>query len=251
MRKRLVAGNWKMNTDLNDGFLLLKEILGEVKEAELGKCDVHIYAPFTHLKIFHNSLNGSGIVLGAQNVHQESSGAYTGEISADMLASIPVESVLIGHSERRAYYNETNAILANKINAALNSGLKVIYCFGETLEEREGGDHFNVVKQQIVEGTDHLTEGQWANVTLAYEPVWAIGTGKTATAEEAQEIHAYTRKVLMDISSSVIASETRILYGGSVKPNNAGQLFSMEDIDGGLIGGAALNAESFAGIIKA
>ncbi len=251
MRKRLVAGNWKMNTDLNDGFKLLKEILHEVREPELKDCDVHIYAPFTHLKIFHNSLNGSGITLGAQNCHHKDGGAYTGEVSAQMLTSVPVDSVLVGHSERRAYCGETNEILAEKVTTALANGLNVIYCYGETLEERENERHFDVVKNQIEAGTGHLTEEQWAQVTLAYEPVWAIGTGKTATAEQAQEIHAYSRKVLEGICTASVAQNTRILYGGSVKPNNAGELFSMDDIDGGLIGGAALNAESFAGIVTA
>ena len=225
MRKRLVAGNWKMNTDLNDGFLLLKDILNEVREAELEKCDVHIYAPFTHLKIFHNSLNGSGLMLGAQNCHQEESGAYTGEISAQMLASIPVQSVLVGHSERREYCGETNEILAKKVNTALANGLKVIYCFGETLEQRESGEHFNVVKQQLIEGVGHLTVEQWQHVTLAYEPVWAIGTGKTASAEQAQEIHEYARKIVIEMSNDGVADATRILYGGSVKPGNAGIYF--------------------------
>ncbi|MFT5723927.1 MAG: triosephosphate isomerase [Bacteroidia bacterium] len=251
MRKRLVAGNWKMNTDLNEGYLLLKEILNEVREAELKTCDVHVYAPFTHLKIFQNSLNGSGLVLGAQNCHQEDGGAYTGEISAKMLATVPVQSVLIGHSERRQYCNESNALLAQKVNAALRNDLMVIYCFGETLDQRESGDHFNIVKQQITEGLSHLTEAQWSHVTLAYEPVWAIGTGKTASAEQAQEIHQFSRQIVADMISPAVADRTRILYGGSVKPTNAGHLFSMEDIDGGLIGGAALNAESFRGIIKA
>lgn len=251
MRKRLVAGNWKMNTDLNDGFLLLKDILNEVREAELENCDVHIYAPFTHLKIFHNSLNGSGIVLGAQNCHHEESGAFTGEISAQMLVSVPVQSVLVGHSERREYCGESNEILAKKVNTALGNGLKVIYCFGETLSERESGVHFEVVKQQLLEGIGHLTIDQWSDITLAYEPVWAIGTGMTATAEQAQEIHEYARNIVSEISNSQVAEGTRILYGGSVKPGNAGHLFSMNDIDGGLIGGAALNGESFAGIIRA
>ena len=251
MRKRLVAGNWKMNTDLNSGFRLLKEILDGIREPQLKECDVHIYAPFTHLKIFHNSLNGSGITLGAQNCHHQSSGAYTGEVSAEMLASIPVESVLVGHSERRTYCGETNSILAEKINVALANGLRVIYCFGETLEERERESHFVVVKQQIVEALGHLTEDQWNNVTLAYEPVWAIGTGKTATAQQAQEIHAFARSIVNEIATTEVAQKTRILYGGSVKPNNAGELFEMEDIDGGLIGGAALNAENFAGIVSA
>lgn len=251
MRKRLVAGNWKMNTDMQEGYRLLKDILDGVKENELQNCDVHIYAPFTHLKVFSNSLNGSGIGLGAQNCHQEQSGAYTGEVSADMLASVPVQNVLVGHSERRQYCGETNEILAQKVDRALESGLEVIYCYGETLEEREANQHFAVVEAQIREGLGHLSADHWAKVTLAYEPVWAIGTGKTASAEQAQEIHAHSRKLVGNMVNEDVANQTRILYGGSVKPNNAGELFGMADIDGGLIGGAALNAESFVQIITA
>lgn len=251
MRKRLVAGNWKMNTDLNDGYLLLKDILGSIKEDELTHCDVHIYAPFVHLKVFQNSLNGSGIVLGAQNCHQEDSGAYTGEISAKMLASIPVASVLVGHSERRQYFGETNEILSAKMSAAFRNGLQVIYCFGETLEERQAENHFAVVETQLREALKNVDTEEWSNITLAYEPVWAIGTGMTASADQAQEIHAFARKILAEIASEQVANDTRILYGGSVKPNNAGELFSKPDIDGGLIGGAALDADSFKGIIVA
>ncbi|MBO6518236.1 MAG: triose-phosphate isomerase [Bacteroidia bacterium] len=251
MRKRLVAGNWKMNTNMQDGYRLLKDILDGVRENELQSCDVHVYAPFTHLKVFSNSLNGSGILLGAQNCHHEASGAYTGEVSAEMLASVPVGGVLLGHSERRQYFGETNEVVGQKVNQALENGLQVIYCFGETLEEREANTHFDVVERQIKEGLGHLTVEQWDNITLAYEPVWAIGTGKTATAEQAQEIHASARNLLGSMVNNEVAEKTRILYGGSVKPNNAGELFGMADIDGGLIGGAALNADSFKGIITA
>lgn len=251
MRKRLVAGNWKMNTDLNDGFRLLKDILDEIRENELENSDVHIYAPFTHLKVFANTLNGSGILLGAQNCHHENSGAYTGEISADMLASVPVGGVLVGHSERRQYFGETSEQLRGKIDQALSAGLSVIYCFGETLEERESGSHYEVVEQQLRSVLSSLPTEAWENITLAYEPVWAIGTGKTATAEQAQEVHAHARGILTEISTGEIANKTRILYGGSVKPNNAAELFGQEDIDGGLIGGASLKADSFAGIVRA
>jgi len=251
MRKRLVAGNWKMNTDLNDGYLLLKDILASIKEDELSNCDVHIYAPFVHLKVFHNSLNGSGLILGAQNCHHEDSGAYTGEVSAKMLASVPVESVLVGHSERRRYFGETNELLATKMNAAFRNGLQVIYCFGETLEERQSENHFNVVESQLREALQDVAIDQWSNITLAYEPVWAIGTGMTASADQAQEVHAFARKIIADVANSEVAENTRILYGGSVKPNNAGELFGKPDIDGGLIGGAALDADSFKGIIVA
>ncbi|MDB2467193.1 triose-phosphate isomerase [bacterium] len=251
MRKRLVAGNWKMNTDLNDGFRLLKDILDEIREKELENSDVHIYAPFTHLKVFANTLNGSGILLGAQNCHHETSGAYTGEISADMLASVPVGGVLVGHSERRQYFGETSEQLRGKIEQALNADLSIIYCFGETLEERESGSHYDVVEQQLRSVLSGLPSDAWQQITLAYEPVWAIGTGKTATAEQAQEVHAHARGVLADISSAEVANSTRILYGGSVKPNNAAELFGQDDIDGGLIGGASLKADSFADIVRA
>jgi triosephosphate isomerase len=251
MRKRLVAGNWKMNTDMQDGYRLLKDILDGVREDELNACDVQVYVPFTHLKVFSNTLNGSGIGLGAQNCHQEAAGAYTGEVSADMLASVPVQHVLLGHSERRQYFNESNAIIAQKVDQALANGLQVIYCYGETLEQRENNTHFDVVESQIREGLGHLSTAQWENITLAYEPVWAIGTGKTATAEQAQEIHAHSRNLVGEMTNADVANATRILYGGSVKPGNAGELFGMADIDGGLIGGAALNAESFKGIITA
>lgn len=251
MRKRLVAGNWKMNTDMQSGYLLLKEILESIKEAELASCDVHVYVPFTHLKVFSNSLNGSGLLLGAQNCHQEDSGAYTGEISASMLASVPVDSVLLGHSERRQYFGESNGLIAKKIDQAFANDLKVIYCFGETLEQREANNHFDVVEEQLREALAHLSTESWENLTLAYEPVWAIGTGKTATAEQAQEVHAFARELVGTMVGEEIASGIRILYGGSVKPDNAGELFSMEDIDGGLIGGASLDASSFKKIITA
>ncbi|MBI1306252.1 MAG: triose-phosphate isomerase [Bacteroidetes bacterium] len=250
-RKRLVAGNWKMNTSLNDGFQLLSDILENIKEADIEQSDVSIFAPFTHLKIFQNSLNGSGIKLGAQNCHHEKSGAYTGEISAEMLASVPVEQVLIGHSERRQYFGETNSMLAQKIDRALENDLQVIYCFGETLEERESEKHIEIVTRQLEEGLFHLTSDQMSNLILAYEPVWAIGTGKTASAGQAQEIHAESRNVIRGKFGEEIASSIRILYGGSVKPSNARELFAMPDIDGGLIGGAALDAISFSEIVKA
>lgn len=240
-----------MNTDLTNGYALLKDVLDLVREDELSKCEVIIFAPFVHLKVFQNSLNGSGIALGAQNCHQEKSGAYTGEISAEMLASIPVEYILIGHSERRQFCGETNEMLAQKINRAFEENIKAVYCFGETLEERESNHHFAIVEAQLREGLSNLTKEQMAMVVVAYEPVWAIGTGKTASAEQAQEIHAKARTVLADMFGEVTAAATRILYGGSVKPSNATELFNMQDIDGGLIGGAALDATAFSEIVKA
>jgi triosephosphate isomerase (TIM) len=250
-RKRLVAGNWKMNTGINDGYQLLKDILDKVSEQDLESCDVTIFAPFTHLKVFHNSLNGSQMKLGAQNCHHEKKGAYTGEISAEMLASVPVHQVLVGHSERRQYFGDTNEQLALKVDLLLEENIQAIYCFGETLEERENDTFREVVKRQISEGLFHLEVKALDQVILAYEPVWAIGTGKTASADQAQEIHAIARGFIGEKYGADAASKLRILYGGSVKPSNATELFSMEDIDGGLIGGASMDATSFEGIIKA
>lgn len=240
-----------MNTGLSDGYLLLEDILQKISEKDLEACDVSIFAPFTHLKVFQSTLNGTGMKIGAQNCHHEKSGAFTGEVSAEMLASVPVHQVLIGHSERRQYFNETNAQLAEKINRAMENGIDPIYCFGETLEQREDGSFKAVVEQQILEGISHLSEEALSRVVLAYEPVWAIGTGKTASAEQAQEIHAMARNIIKEKYSDTAAQHIRILYGGSVKPSNAAELFSMPDIDGGLIGGASLDAESFEGIVKA
>ncbi|MCB9261300.1 MAG: triose-phosphate isomerase [Flavobacteriales bacterium] len=251
MRKRYVAGNWKMNTNLMDGFDLVSEVLENISETDLSNCDVAVFAPFTHLKVFQNSLNGSGIRLGAQNCHHEKEGAYTGEISAAMLASIPISSVIVGHSERRQYFGETNQQIAQKMERAFENGLEAIYCFGETLNERESNKHFEVVETQIREALTGFSWNEWSKITLAYEPVWAIGTGKTATAEQAQEIHAFVRGIVQSIAGKEVADTIRILYGGSVKPNNAAELFSMPDIDGGLIGGAALDAKSFAEIVAA
>ncbi len=247
----MVAGNWKMNTGMNDGYQLLKDILEKISESDLEKCDVSIFAPFTHLKVFHNTLNGSQMQLGAQNCHHEKSGAYTGEISAEMLASVPVEQVLIGHSERRQYFSESDEVLAKKVDRSLEEGLNPIFCFGETLEERENETHVDVVKRQIGGALFHLNSSDLQKVVMAYEPVWAIGTGRTASAGQAQEIHAIARGFIEDKYGVEIAGQIRILYGGSVKPSNAGELFAMPDIDGGLIGGAALNAQSFEEIVKA
>ncbi|MCB0734948.1 MAG: triose-phosphate isomerase [Flavobacteriales bacterium] len=250
-RKRFVAGNWKMNTSMNEGFQLLKDIMDRVSESDLETCDVSIFAPFTHLKVFQNTLNGSLMQLGAQNCHHEEAGAYTGEISADMLASVPVAQVLVGHSERRQYFGETNELLAKKVDQVLKHGMQAVYCYGETLDQREDESYIEVVTNQISTGLFHLSAEEIVKVTLAYEPVWAIGTGKTASAGQAQEIHAHTRSILREKYGEEISAQLRILYGGSVKPSNALELFSMPDIDGGLIGGAALNAQSFEAIIKA
>jgi triosephosphate isomerase len=194
---------------------------------------------------------GSVVEIAAQNMHQEKSGAYTGEISAEMLTSIGLKSVVLGHSERREYFGESDALLAEKVNAALANGLEVIFCFGEVLEDRKSGNHFSVVESQISNALFHLEAAAWGSIVLAYEPVWAIGTGETATAEQAQEMHAFIRKIVADKYDAALAQEVSILYGGSCKPGNAKEIFSKEDVDGGLIGGAALQAEDFIAIIEA
>lgn len=250
-RKRMVAGNWKMNTGLTDGYKLLQEILERVSDRDLERCDVGIFAPFTHLKVFQNTLNGSGINLGAQNCHHLPSGAYTGEVSAEMLASIPVAQVLVGHSERREYFNENDEQLAQKVDRCLENELVPVFCFGETLKQREDDKYLDVVSSQIANALFHLDAVSLSKVVLAYEPVWAIGTGVTASAGQAQEIHAFVRGLIAQKYSFERASECIILYGGSVKPGNAAELFGMPDIDGGLIGGASLDANSFEAIIKA
>ena len=249
MRRKIVAGNWKMNTTPAEGVALVKGIT-ELKNDICSCVELIVCPPFTHLCSVIDAAKNSGIAVGAQNCADHASGAYTGEVSAQMLKSIDTEYVILGHSERRQYYGETAETLNAKMALAFENGLKPIYCVGECLEQREAGQHFDVVKQQIEEVIFNLNEEQFKSVIIAYEPVWAIGTGKTATAEQAQEIHAHIRKVLESKFGSA-AQNTPILYGGSCKPSNAGELFAKEDVDGGLIGGAALKAEDFIGIAKA
>ncbi|HKJ06093.1 MAG TPA: triose-phosphate isomerase, partial [Flavobacteriaceae bacterium] len=193
----------------------------------------------------------SSVEVAAQNMHFETSGAFTGEVSAEMLLSVDVDIVILGHSERREYFNETDTLLAKKVDKALASEMEVIFCFGEVLEDRKSNKHFDVVESQIKNALFHLDAKQWKNIVLAYEPVWAIGTGETASPEQAQEMHAFIRKIVSEKYSSEVAENISILYGGSVKPNNAKEIFSKEDVDGGLIGGAALNATDFEAIIDA
>ncbi len=246
MRKKIVAGNWKMNTLPVEGVLLAREIVAG--KGKVCNCvNFIVCPPFTHLSEVAQALKGSGIVLGAQDCSTEEKGAYTGEVSAPMIAALGCKYVILGHSERRQYYGETSATLNRKMVQAYANGLTPIYCVGENLEEREAGKHFDVVKAQIEEVVYNLTPEEFAKLVIAYEPVWAIGTGKTATAEQAQEIHAYIRKVLSE-KFGAAAAETSILYGGSCKPSNAAELFAKEDVDGGLIGGAALKAEDFLAI---
>ena len=250
MRKKIVAGNWKMNKNLQEGVALANELV-ETLKGETPKCDVVICTPFIHLAPVSDIVKGSVIGLGAENCADKASGAYTGEVSAEMVKSTGAEYVILGHSERRAYYHETPEILKEKIKLALANGLKVIFCIGEVLEERESGKQNDVVKAQLEGSLFDLTAAEFANIILAYEPVWAIGTGKTATAEQAEEMHAFIRSVIAGKFGAEAAENVSILYGGSCKPGNAKEIFAKPDVDGGLIGGAALKAADFKGIIDA
>ena len=250
MRKKIVAGNWKMNKNLQEGIALATE-LNDILKADKPNCDVVICTPFIHLASVAGIIDQNVIGLGAENCADKASGAYTGEVSAEMVKSTGAGYVILGHSERRAYYGETAEILKEKINLALANGLKVIFCIGEVLEERESGKQNDVVEAQLAGSLFDLTAEQFANIILAYEPVWAIGTGKTATAEQAEEMHAFIRGVIAGKFGAEAAENVSILYGGSCKPSNAKEIFSKENVDGGLIGGAALKAADFKGIIDA
>jgi len=248
MRKKIVAGNWKMNKTASEAAALIDGIKKEV--ADVAQVEVVVCPPFTDLKAAAAACAGSNVKLGAQNVHWEASGAYTGEISAAMLKDLGVEYVIIGHSERRQYFGETDETVNARTKAALAAGLIPIVCVGETLAERDAGNMEAVVVRQTKAGLDGLG-GDLAKVVIAYEPVWAIGTGRTASPAQAQEVHALIRRTLAEIADGDLANTIRIQYGGSMKPENAQELMSQPDIDGGLIGGAALKAESFAAIVKA
>lgn len=248
MRKKIVAGNWKMNTLPAEGVELAKGVVAG--RGEVCSCvNFIVCPPFTHLSEVAAALKGSDIELGAQNCAAEAKGAYTGEVAASMIAALGCKYVILGHSERRQYYGETSETLNKKMAQAYENSLTPIYCVGENLAEREAEKHFDVVKAQIEEVVYNLTAEQFKNLVIAYEPVWAIGTGKTATADQAQEIHAYIRKVLA-AKFGAAAEECPILYGGSCKPSNAAEIFAKQDVDGGLIGGAALKAEDFLAIGK-
>lgn len=252
MRAKIVAGNWKMNKTYKETKVLVKELVKSVKELKLDKnTRVIIAPPFTNLQKASKMTKDCKVEVAAQNMHQAESGAYTGEISASMIKSVHVNTVILGHSERREYFGETNELLKEKVDAALKNDLEVIYCFGEVLEERKAGTHFKVVEEQVKKALFHLNSEQWDKVILAYEPVWAIGTGETATPEQAQEMHAFVRELIAARYISDVSENVSILYGGSVKPGNAAEIFSKEDVDGGLIGGASLNAADFTAIIKA
>jgi len=250
MRKNIVAGNWKMNKNLQEGVELAKE-LNEALKNKTVNCDVVIGTPFIHLASVVNSVDTTRIGVAAQNCADKESGAYTGEVSAAMVASTGAKYVILGHSERRAYYHETPELLKEKVKLALANGLTPIFCIGEVLEEREANKHFEVVKSQVEESLFELSPEDFSKIVLAYEPVWAIGTGKTATADQAQEIHAFIRKTLAGQYGHEIADNTSILYGGSCNAGNAKELFSNPDVDGGLIGGASLGVDKFMPIIEA
>ncbi len=250
MRKKIVAGNWKMNMNLQEGVALAKE-LNEALTADKPNCDVIICTPFIHLASVAQILDKDVIGLGAENCADKEKGAYTGEVSAEMVKSTGAQYVILGHSERRGYYGETPEILKEKTLLALKNGLKVIFCIGESLEEREANKQNEVVKAELEGSVFNLTAEEFKNIVIAYEPIWAIGTGKTATSEQAEEIHAYIRSIIAEKYGEDVANETSILYGGSCKASNAPELFAKEDIDGGLIGGASLKAADFKGIIDA
>jgi len=251
MRSKIVAGNWKMNNDNKQTKALVKGIRKSIKKLPLNNTRVVVAPTFVNLSTAIKRAKKSNIEVVAQNMHAAKNGAFTGEVSAEMLKSIGVKTVILGHSERRSLFGESDAILAEKVNAALENELEIIFCFGELLGDRKSENHFNVVKSQLEKGLFHLDAISWNNIVLAYEPVWAIGTGETASPEQAQEMHAFIRKLLQEKYTSVVADTTSILYGGSVKPANAEEIFSKEDVDGGLIGGASLNVEDFTAIIKA
>lgn len=250
MRKNIVAGNWKMNTTLPEGLQLAKDVNEALKGIE-PKCDVVIAVPFTHLASVNEVIDKSKLGLGAENCADHTSGAYTGEVSAPMVASTGANYVILGHSERRQYYGETSEILKEKVVLALSNNLTPIFCIGEVLEERENGTFFDVVKAQIVDALFGFSAEDFGKIVLAYEPVWAIGTGKTATDDQAEEMHAFIRGVIAEKYGEEVADNTSILYGGSCKPSNAKALFAKPNVDGGLIGGASLDAASFMGIVTA
>jgi triosephosphate isomerase len=247
MRKKVIAGNWKMNKDLHQSQKLVSEIINGLGKDT--KAEVIVCPPFTSLSEVNSLLKGTQIKLGAQNMYYEESGAYTAEISADMLKSVGCEYVILGHSERRVIFNETDELINKKIKAALAKGLKSIFCFGELLEQRENDETMQVVSRQVEKGLEGVSAEQMKNVIIAYEPVWAIGTGKTATPQQAQEVHSFIRELVAKKFSASVAENLIIQYGGSVKPENAGELLSQKDIDGALVGGACLKADSFLGII--
>lgn len=250
MRRKVIAGNWKMHNDINESEILINS-LKQLLKGKSVNCDVIICPPFTSLTEASKLIEGSVIKLGAQNMHFEDKGAFTGEVSASMLKSAGCEYVIIGHSERRTIFNENDETINLKLKKALEKGLKPIFCIGETLDDREKGITQDVVKLQIEKGLQGISADDMKNILIAYEPVWAIGTGKTATPQQAQEVHEFIRSLIYQKYSQFVSDNLIIQYGGSVKPENASELLSQKDIDGALVGGACLKAESFLGIIEA
>jgi len=248
MRLKIVAGNWKMHKNAEETEDLLNELINLLPEDK--EVNIIVAPTFVNLASAVNHLEYTNIEVAAQNMHQAESGAFTGEISADMLKSIGVQTVILGHSERRALFHETDAIISYKVDTALKNHMRVIFCFGEELKDRQHDNHFNIVENQLRDGLFHLDEAAWENIVLAYEPVWAIGTGETASPEQAQEMHCFIRETVRKAFGSEVAEDLSILYGGSVKPDNAAEIFSKPDVDGGLIGGAALKAVDFAAIVN-
>lgn len=248
MRAKIVAGNWKMNKNAAETEMLLAELSAKLPDSD---AEVMVSPTYVNLASAVQTLNNSKIEVIAQNMHYAENGAFTGEISADMLLAIGIDTVIIGHSERRAYFAESDEILSKKVITALRKGMRVVFCFGEELNDRQSGNHFKLVENQLKNVLFNLKPSAWTNIILAYEPVWAIGTGETASPEQAQEMHAFIRKTISEAFDSTIATNVSILYGGSVKPGNAQEIFSKPDVDGGLIGGAALVADDFIAIIKA
>lgn len=249
MRKKIVAGNWKMHKNAQQTTELLNDLIAKLPTSTTA--EVIVAPTFVNLAAAVTQVATSKVSVAAQNVHQAEGGAFTGEISADMLKSIGVNTVILGHSERRAIFNESDALIADKVDAALKHEMTVIFCFGEELKDRQSDNHFNIVENQLKDGLFQISKESWSNVILAYEPVWAIGTGETASPEQAQEMHEFIRETVRKAFGTDVADEVSILYGGSVKPDNAKEIFSKADVDGGLIGGAALKAEDFVAIVTA
>ena len=249
MRTKIVAGNWKMNKNSEETEDLLNELIDKLPDDK--EVQIIVAPTFVNLASAVDHLEFTNITVAAQNMHQSENGAYTGEISADMLKSVGVNTVILGHSERRSIFHETDSIIAYKVDTALKHDMTVIFCFGEELKDRQDKQHFNVVENQLRDGLFHLENDAWEDIILAYEPVWAIGTGETASPEQAQEMHAFSRKTIDTKFGSSVSQNVAILYGGSVKPDNAKEIFSKPDVDGGLIGGAALKADDFVAIVKA
>lgn len=242
MRKRIVAGNWKMNNNLDETTAFLDELKNQTFPENVSL----VIAPaFTNLYAAAQSVKAHAVTIAAQNMHQNDQGAFTGEVSGKMLKNIGITTVILGHSERRAYFGETHELLTEKVNTALANDFQIIFCVGEELKDRKEENHFNVVKKQLKESLFHLTNADWASIVVAYEPVWAIGTGETATPQQAQEMHQFIRSTIENQYDAALSQQVPILYGGSVNPGNAAEIFSMADVDGGLVGGASLKVNDF------